>query len=554
LGALFPFLSILSSPDSFLQNQLIINLLNLFPENLTKNTLIFTSAIFISAIFLTTILRLFLLYFGTKLSFAAGADLGLEMYMRTLYQPYSEHVQKNSSEIINGVVIKANVVIYGVLLPAIISLSSALILIAITSAFIAIDPIIAIGSLSFLGLTYFILAYNVRNKLLADSKRIAKETTSLIKIIQEGLGSIRDILIDGTQAIYSNLYKQTDLTLRKSQSRNLIISQFPRHVIEGVAMIFLVSAAILFADNGGDLKNTLPTLGIIGLAFQRILPTLQQGFGAWASIQGTRASFEDALALLAQPLPEYPADKKNEKIKFNKKIELEDISFTYHNGEHLVLKDINLSIHRGDKIGIVGESGSGKSTLVDIIMGLLQPTAGTLTVDDIKIDLNNCKSWQLQIAHVPQSIFLIDGSLEENIAFGIPRDEINLMAVRRSAKQAKILDLIDSSSDTEVVKVGERGVRLSGGQRQRVGIARALYKNAQILIFDEATSALDIETEKNIMDSIDGLSEDLTLIIIAHRLDILSRCSKIVEVSNGAIKSVSTYKEFIKTVNERLKQ
>jgi ATP-binding cassette subfamily B protein len=232
-------------------------------------------------------------------------------------------------------------------------------------------------------------------------------------------------------------------------------------------------------------------------------------------------------------------------IAFRDRLELKDVAFKYRASEDWVLKDINLTIARGSRIGIVGKTGCGKSTLVDVIMGLLHPTEGTLSVDGVAIDRGNVRGWQTHIAHVPQAIFLADSSIEENIAFGVPADQINRQRVREAARKAQIADIIESWSRQYQTHVGERGVRLSGGQRQRIGIARALYKQADVIIFDEATSALDYETERSVMQAVESLGEGLTILIIAHRIDTLKSCSKIVELEAGVVKRVGTYQDIV---------
>jgi ATP-binding cassette subfamily B protein len=232
-------------------------------------------------------------------------------------------------------------------------------------------------------------------------------------------------------------------------------------------------------------------------------------------------------------------------LRFQKQIKLNELSFRYAPNTPWVLNNINLTIARGSRIGFIGTTGSGKTTLLDIVMGLLQPTEGTLEIDGKPVTLHNQRSWQVHLAHVPQAIFLADSTIEENIAFGVPRDQINHVRVTQAAQKAQIADIIETWPARYQTFVGERGIRLSGGQRQRIGIARALYKQADVIIFDEATSALDNETEQAVMRAIEGLSEDLTVLIIAHRLSTLKNCTQIVELGGGGIRRIGTYQEVV---------
>jgi ATP-binding cassette subfamily B protein len=256
-------------------------------------------------------------------------------------------------------------------------------------------------------------------------------------------------------------------------------------------------------------------------------------------------SLKDVLSLLDQPLPNYVYQTNNHSMSFNHFIGLKKIDFRYSPQSPYVLKDIDLKIAKGSRVGFIGATGSGKSTLLDMVMGLLYPTNGSMEIDNQEVTAGNYRKWQEHIAHVPQAIFLADSSIEENIAFGVPTDQIDHHRVKQAARQAQIADTIESWPDQYQTFVGERGIRLSGGQRQRIGIARALYKQADVIIFDEATSALDNETESAVMQAIEGLSKDLTLLIIAHRLSTLKNCTQIVELADGGIKRTGSYQEIV---------
>jgi len=303
------------------------------------------------------------------------------------------------------------------------------------------------------------------------------------------------------------------------------------------------------------LTVVIPILGALALGTQRLLPALQQLYGSYSTLKGSYSSFQDVLNLLNQPLPKYALETEKgnlpTQISFKKEIVLNNINFSYAADNTisppLVLKNINLKLRKGERIGFIGVTGSGKSTLLDIIMGLLIPTSGKLTIDGKLITDENKRSWQAHIAHVPQNIYLSDSTIEENIAFGLPKDKIDRRKVEKAAKQAQIAELIDNWQEGYQTFVGERGIRLSGGQRQRIGIARALYKQADVLIFDEATSALDNETEQAVMKSIECLGRELTILIIAHRITTLKGCDKIIKLGKNNVECVLDYNEAIKT-------
>ena len=370
-----------------------------------------------------------------------------------------------------------------------------------------------------------------------------------IKALQEGLGGIRDVLIDGTQNTYCSIFSHADLRMRLAQANTLFISQFPRYLIESLSIILIACIAYLLASQNDMEANALPLLGALALGAQRMLPAIQQVYASWTSIFGSQSPLRETVDLLDQPLPPHAAEQSVIPLPFKRKIHLNQLSFRNSITAPLVLNKIDLSIEKGQRIGFIGKTGSGKSTLIDIVMGLLSPTDGTLEVDGISITAANQHSWQALISHVPQSIFLTDSSLAENIAFGVPREKIDLNRMVDAAQQAQISELVESWPAGYETVVGERGIRLSGGQRQRIGIARALYKQAKVIILDEATSALDNETEKAVMMAIEALGKDLTILIIAHRLSTLNICDQVVKLGEQGILFSGSYEEIVNLQN-----
>lgn len=544
IGAILPFLGVLTSPDSVFEHSAAQPFIQMLGITRAEQLLLPLTIIFGMAALIAGAMRLLLLWANTRLSYAIGADLSINIYRRTLYQPYAVHIQRNSSEIINGISNKTNFVI-GTIMMLLSIIGSSVLLGAILFALLSVNPMIAFASFGGFGLIYAFIVHVTRKQLLVDSERIARESTNVIKSLQEGLGGIRDVLIDGSQEIYCQIYRDADLPLRRAQGNNLFITQSPRYGMEALGMLLIAGLAYILAQQEDGIISAIPVLGAFALGAQRLLPVLQQAYAAWSGIRGGQISLLDTLELLEQPLPDYAEKFAIKPMVFEKEIYLNKVSFKYNEDIGLIANDINLKIMRGSRVGLIGETGSGKSTLLDIIMGLLQPTSGELKIDGALISIENQSAWQAHIAHVPQTIFLSDSSIEENIAFGIPIDDIDYKRVRQAAHQAQIAEVIETWPDNYKTLVGERGVRLSGGQRQRIGIARALYKQADVIIFDEATSALDDETERAVMQSIESLSKDLTIIIVAHRLTTLRDCSLIVELAMGGIKRIGTYAEIM---------
>jgi len=543
IGAIVPFLGILTEPDVVFNHTIAQPIIKFIGITRAEDLFLPLTFLFGCAAIFAAVMRLFMLWAITRLSYATGADLSLNIYKRTLYQPYEVHIGRNSSEVISGIVTKANLAISSIIMPSLTIISSFLLMTSIIFALITVDPFVALIAFSGFGFLYLLIAIISSRKLLKDGRRVAKESVQVVKSLQEGLGGIRDVQLDNSQEIYCEVYRKADHALRRAQGNNTFIGQCPKYIVEALSMLMIAALAYIMSEQSGGLAKSIPVLGALALGAQRLLPILQQAYSGYTLIRGAQASLDDALELLDQELPDFAIQPVAEPLAFTKKITLHKISFSYGFQMPCVLKSCSLDIPKGSCIGFIGATGCGKSTLLDIIMGLLLPTKGTIKVDGETITIKNRRAWQMNIAHVPQDIFLADSTIAENIAFGMHKNQVDLERVRIAARKAQIEDLINSWTEGYDTMVGERGIRLSGGQRQRIGIARALYKKADVIIFDEATSALDAETEQAVMNSIETLREDLTILIIAHRITTLRNCSQIVEMCNGVIKSVGTYKE-----------
>jgi ATP-binding cassette, subfamily B, bacterial PglK len=537
IGAVIPFLAVMTNPEKVFFNESFQSIVEFFAFTQPQELILPLTMVFIFAAILSGLMRFILIFIQTKLSYAIGADFSISIYRRTLYQPYSVHVSRNSSEIISGISSKASAVAQSTLMPLLTMLSSCIMLLSIMFALAYIDFKIALFGFVGFSSCYFFLILISKSRLKKDSNKISIESVQVIKALQEGLGGIRDILIDGTQSVYCKIFRDADLPLRAAKANIQIISASPRFLIEAIGIIVIAILAYNLSQQPDGFSDAIPTLGAFALGAQRLLPALQQIYSNWSFVRGGEASLCDALDLLDQKMPSY-LYLPEKKIYFKEKIAFKNLSFSYLNNSINELSNINLEILKGEMIGIRGSTGAGKSTFLDILMGLLIPSSGKLEIDGIEITNKNFRQWQSNIAHVPQNIFLSDSSIAENIAFGVPLNEINLGKVKKVAEHAQISSTIDSMENGYETIVGEDGVRLSGGQRQRIGIARALYKDAHVLIFDEGTSALDNETENLVMESIERLKKDITIIMVAHRLSTLKNCSKIIKLVDGKINDI----------------
>jgi ATP-binding cassette subfamily B protein len=545
IGAVLPFLGALTSPEWAFSHPMAQGLIRSAGIDSADQLLFPLTLLFASAALLSGALRLALNWGQTRLSYSMGADLSISIYRRTLYQPYAVHLTRNSSQVISAIASKADGVVYSTLMPSLVIFSSTMMLCATFITLVALEPFIAFVAILGFGSIYGVTVGLTKYRLSSYSRTISREQSSLVKVLQEALGGIRDVLIDGTQSLYCDIYQGADRRLRRAQSNVVIISNSPRYVLEALGMVVIAILAYVLATRMQGVASAIPFLGALALGAQRMLPVLQQCYWGWSTLRSGRSSLLDTLLLLEQPLPEQADQPPPTPMPFYKEIRLNRVGFRYADTQPMVLKDFSLTIPKGACVGFIGATGGGKSTLLDIIMGLLSPVDGGLLIDGFQITPQNCRSWQAHIAHVPQSIFLADATIAENIAFGVPLDQINHERVRAAARRAQIASTIESWPEKYGTEVGERGIRLSGGQRQRIGIARALYKNVDVIIFDEATSALDGETESAVMHALTNIEKDVTILMVAHRLTTLRNCTQVVELAGGAVQKVGSYLEII---------
>lgn len=544
LGSILPFIGILTQPEKVFGSPILAGVIKAMGITTGAELVLPLTIIFAVAALVAGGLRLLLVWFSIRLGNAAGADISVEVYRRTLYQDYSVHIARSSSKIISGITQKVNIAT-GVFISLATVITSVFLFASIMATLLAVDPMVATFAAVSFGSAYSIIAWLTRKRLIYNSHCIAKDQNQVVKSLQEGLGAIRDVLLDGTQKVYCNVYRKTILQLQRASGENTFINQAPRFAMESLGMALIAVFVLVLSNRTGGITAALPLLGLLALGAQRLLPLMQQLYANWSALAGSKGALSDVLDLLDQPLSAQANLPDPEPLKLGQSVRFENVSFQYTTKGPWILKNINLTITKGSRVGIIGNTGSGKSTAFDLLMGLLEPIQGNILVDGQPINLDNKRAWQRTVAHVPQSIFLADTSIAENIAFGISSSEIDLARVRMAAQQARISEFIESTSEAYSAIVGERGVRLSGGQRQRIGIARALYKQASVLIFDEATSALDNETEKAVIQAIEGLSKDLTLLIIAHRLSTLKNCDYIVRLLDGKIAELTTYNQIV---------
>lgn len=548
VGAIIPFLAVISSPDMISDNENareIINHIKIFFDleysNDPKKIILPLTIIFIFVSIASGVLRTTLVFFTTKLSFAIGADISIKAFYKILYQNYHFHVNNNSSDIINTIITKTNSTVQSIVMPILNLISSFFITFSIIFFLILLNPLISIFTIIFFFSVYLLLVYFSKKYLLHNSEVVAKESTILIRSLQESLGGIKDVIINKSQKYYFKTFASSQNLLINSSRINVFIGQAPRYIMEMLVMVVMASIVYFLSIQKYSLINFIPILGAIAYGSQKLMPALHQIYNSYSKLKGSQASFEDVLNILDKSIPKFMIDENLKKISFENSIELKNLDFYYRDGNKLnikILNNINLKINKGDVIGLIGETGSGKTTLLNILMMLTFKNKGKFYIDGYSMNKSHSRSWHSKIAHVPQEIHLLDKSIKENIAYGIEKSDIDYVRLKYVSEIAKIHETIENFPKKYETIVGERGTRLSGGQKQRIGIARALYKATDIIFLDEATSALDQNTEHLVLKSIIN-SINTTIVMITHRTSTLKICNKVLKINKGKIEDKS---------------
>jgi ATP-binding cassette, subfamily B, bacterial PglK len=545
VGMVVPFLAALLDPGRLTRLGFVSSVF--VNQYLTpQQWVIWLTALFCAVVLVSGVLRLIVLYANNRFCFGLGHDLTSLAYGNTIHQSYSTHTQRNSSQVINVLTTSVNEVIFYVILPCLTMINAGVIMIAISVAMVVLVPGYALISLMLLALVYIALTLSLRSRLQRNSELITRHQIRSQKLIQESLMGIREIVIDSAHQKFTSLFDATDKKIRVAQYQNQFMGQSPRFFLEMMGTLVIAGLAfVTVVKQQAGVGAAMSVLAVMAIGLQRVLPVAQSFYQSWTSLQGARASLEETLSLLRQSSRNLSVVSEPRLLPMEKAIALIDVSFKYPDRDSETLVNINIAIPRGSTVGIIGKTGVGKSTLIDIILGLQMPSSGVVAIDGKPLTQKIMAGWRHQVAHVPQSIFLLDASIAENIAFGVSIDRIDHARVIEACKQVGLDKFIQTLPNSYDCTVGERGVQMSGGQRQRLAIARALYKDASVLVLDEATSALDVQTEQEIISTLYSYRPGLTIIFVAHRLASLERCDMLAELSNGRL--------FVKSSVEELK-
>lgn len=531
--SIMPFLAVLSNPKIIESNVLLKTLYDFFSSNAPQQFIMYLGMFSLVIVIISTCVKTLTQYSLNRFSSLQRHYLSTRLLKIYLQQNYEFFIQRNSSTLIKNILSEVDQLIFIMIIPTLNVMSHGVVLLAMIGILLAYDPVMAIATACVLGGFYLAIFWLVRKKLDQIGKSFTEANSERYQSCQEALGGIKDVIINDAKQGYIENFEQYSRIFARHIATRDTLGQIPLYIIETVGYGCLIILAIALVMLGKDVSHILPVLGLYGFAAYRMLPAAQNMYRAITQIKFSQQVFAVLQPEFSLKHREDTSPPLLSTIQFQKEIQIEGLSFAYPNRlDQPVLQDFNLTISKNSSIGIVGKSGSGKSTLMDIMLGLLQPQSGRILVDGVELTPDYWSSWRSIVGYVPQHIYLADKSVAENIAFGVTPDKIDIQAVKFAAQQAQIDDFITQQlTHGYNTMVGERGVMLSGGQRQRIGIARALYKNPQILFMDEATSALDMETEAAVNEAIQSLSGQKTMVIIAHRESAVAKCDRILQLA-----------------------
>ena len=544
IASIAPFMALVGDMSLLEKDGIYSNLYQLSGIKDPLNFLFVTGIGVLIALTVSTVVSMFTTWRLSSYGSSVGVQLADRLYSHYMKQDWQFHASGSSAQLTKQVSTESTRISNGIIQPLMQMNAKVVLAIFIAVSILIYNPIVAIAGLLMFASGYLLMYKFVRKALVLNGKRLSSVATNRFRLMNEGFGGIKDVLLLNRNKDFIDRFSVEGNIQAKAQGLNQTIAQVPRFFIELLAFGAMISLVlILIKTHHGDLGAVLPILAVYALACFKLLPALQQIYSSITQIKGNIAAFESVKKDLIDSQEDLSTIKtiSPNKLSINKAINLKNIYFAYPSKSTYAVNDVSMSIPVNHVIGIVGSSGSGKSTLIDIILGLLTPQKGEIYVDNTLINDDNKRGWQDLLGFVPQSIFLSEGSIAENVAFGIPADEINYDQVMRAIDLAHLTELVNESPEGIHTKVGERGVQLSGGQRQRIGIARALYNEADVLIFDEATSALDGITEKIIMDAIHEFTGKKTIIMIAHRLKTVQKCDTIYLMEKGKVIDQGTY-------------
>ncbi|MGB0240972.1 MAG: ABC transporter ATP-binding protein [Verrucomicrobiales bacterium] len=526
--SIFPFLALASNPEEFKSSKLGVQILERLPEWDDSKLLLASGMLAIFLLLLTNIINIGAEISRNRYAQQFGHWLRCTLLERIINHPYDYFFNQNSSRLIKIITGDVFTFTNGVFLPLLDTIARVLIVLFLTLTLFLVNPAIALGATAIFGIFYFVIFFSLRGVRKRTSDGALNASRGTIKETQQLLNGIKPIKAQDSEAFFFDRFKAHSKQMADLMSWVNVYGNVPRYLIEPLAFGGLVVVAMILHNRGGDFTAILPSLAVMALAGYRMMPAMQAIYSQLNQLTTMRYAFEEVSEeFFREPPLQAPAisHPPGSDITWEKSLKLEDVCYSYPGTPDNIVANVSLELKKGSSVGVIGPSGSGKSTIADLIMGILVPSSGQITIDGDALTPDNVSSWRKHVAYVPQEAFLIDDSITANIAFGVPPEKIDLTRLKDACRKAQILDFITNELQEGFDSiVGERGIRLSGGQRQRIGLARALYRKPSLLVLDEATSALDTKTESDVVASIDSIKEDMTLLIVTHRITTVKNC------------------------------
>lgn len=552
VASIIPFISLVVNPDIVFENEMLLWTYNFFGFETVRSFIIAVGVAMLAIIVTGNLITAFAIWLKTRFAWEKNHSVSTALIKKYLSLPYSYFLTKNTADLSKNVLQEVQNFTSSFLLPMLEIITDSIVLLIIFATLILISPAATATILGMFGVIYWVMTRSgMRGKLKKRGKLRLEENKGRYQAASEALGGIKDIKLLGREGFFIDKFAGHSLKFSGHQSWNAIVGQLPRYIIETIAFGGVIVFVLILMLTRQDFGKLIPMVSFFAFAGYRIMPTLNKMFVAFTKLQFNKAVLDSLYRDLTEQGDEKgragkePEDKEK-RVDLEDSIRIRDLSFSYPNMKSMVLENIDMTIRKGESIAVVGATGTGKTTFVDLVLGLLFPTGGTIEVDGIKITKENVKKWQNDLGYVPQFIYLTDDTVKRNIAFGIGDSEIDMDKVEKAARISNLHDFIVNELPLGYdTVVGERGIRLSGGQRQRVGIARALYNDPDVLVLDEATSSLDGITEEAVFKAIENISKLKTLIMIAHRLTTVKKCDRIYFLDKGMILAEGNYAELM---------
>jgi ABC-type multidrug transport system fused ATPase/permease subunit len=542
VAMIIPFLSVLADPAIIAENRLLSLAYDRLGFGSTYAFLQFLGVATFLLVMGGIAVRALSFYMANLFARQVNMTFAMARLRQYLAQPYEWFLQQHSADLSKSVLQEINEIVNGSVTPALRVIANTFLIVLLSGLLLAIEPVGATAIALLFGTSFWLIDRSVRRRIAEmglDRRRANRERH---QVTGEALSGIREVKMMALEETYLRRFFDPSLRLASYQARLQLIGEMPRFALEAMTFGGMLAFTLwLLWTNDGSLDRIVPVLGAFAFAALRLMPTAQLLFRDISQMRFGQAALDGLHADLDDPVAFPAAAAGPRTLRLTREIRLEDVEFRYPGAERAALAEVSLRIGAGMTVGLAGPTGSGKSTVIDLILGLVSPTAGRLVVDGVPIGDANRRDWQRNVGFVPQTIHLVDDSVAANIAHGIDRDRIDMDRVRTAARMARIDGFVAGLPEGYDSFVGEAGLRLSGGQRQRLGIARALYRDRDVLVFDEATSALDTVTEREVMDSIRALAGRKTLIMVSHRLSTLAHCDTIFTLREGRIRETGTY-------------